>query len=713
MSSPRRFSETELKTRLRSALRSDPANEQLSVQDHYARFATTGVAAHATAVLEGLDAWPCDLYSDVSAATREQVLNWLIENARRVSWLERERRWLEQWYLERLLIVTPTPTELVAIAKTIENRTVSAESRRLYACLQELDRTSETFRSWLRHLVNSKHWSDVITSAAGALEETTERSARSEILIILVDAHLQRGRTSTTLPNDGEQALHLLFAVRREGLWETPFDQLLERSADAALPSDLKIGRGEPTSLLADAYRGLGRAGKWFGKLLGGREAQVPYSDGVVKSAPATLTSGAVEELLARSEKHSAEFREAMKRGGGEAEAATVAGALSIGGFWTLSQIDATVLSAMTFASRDNPESFWRLREIADGAADSPGAATRLSGYVAEQQVAVDLAREGHVVEFPNGPAEPGWDLLVDGHPVQVKCSMDADYVLEHFETYPDIPVVVNAELAEQLGDHPMILVDAALSHAEVASMTDESIEALAGFADADDLLPIPFLSVAFATFRNFGDLDAGRIDRGTFAERVGVDAAARTVGGGAGSILGGALGSVLGPVGAVVGASIGGFVGSVAGGTGADAINHDERCDARDAVVAQLWEFATWFLDVPLRGRVAALKERHHAVSAWAHDSPHNATPTCVATFFTATKEMLDRATALEAWIAEHRDGDDFARAHAGWVALREAPAFFHPEMKQRLAQVQEAMRCYTQAANTGTNRVPSPANE
>lgn len=709
------FTESDLKKRLQAAKARGSGKEQLNVAIHFARLATTEVPESPYAMLVGLPTWPCYLYGGVGTATREETLRWLIANAGKLSFpesfLEKGHHWLEQWHLELLRFVMPSSTELAKIAKAFESRKLSPHSKRLYARLRDLDQSTAITLSWLRHLTNAEEWSDVIEFASDALPETTESGERAKIYLILIDAFLQRGWSSKTDLSDGERALHLLFEVRREGLWKKEFDDLLERAGEAALPADLKIGRGKPTSLLADVYRGFGRAGKWFGKSLGGRDAQVPYSKGVVESAPAVLASGVVEEFLSASEKHLDEFRNAMKSKGGDAEAIAVAGAFSIGGFWTLAQIDDTVLAAMTFSSAGNPESFWRLREIADTANDSQGAVIRFSGYVAEQQVAVDLAREGHVVEFPDGPAEPGYDLLVDGHPVQVKCSMDADYVMDHLNRYPDIPAVVNAELAEQFSDHPMVWVDSSLSHAEVASTTEESLNELAGFADAEDMLPIPFLSVAFAAVRNFDDLDAGRIYGGKFAKRVAVDAAARTVGGGAGSFIGGAVGSFLGPVGTVIGASLGGFIGSVASGTGADAINRDQLCDARDAVVARLGGFAAWFRETSLRARITMLEERYRAVSDWAHESTNGVAPKCVATFFTATKEMLDRAKALESWLAERQGGDDFARVHAGWVALREARAFFHPELKNRLAHVQEAMRSYTQVANPGTEGLPSPA--
>ncbi|MFX4385257.1 glycine zipper family protein, partial [Acinetobacter baumannii] len=77
-----------------------------------------------------------------------------------------------------------------------------------------------------------------------------------------------------------------------------------------------------------------------------------------------------------------------------------------------------------------------------------------------------------------------GYDLIVDGTPMQVKCSMDADYVLSHFDKYPDIPVIVNSELAEQLGNHPMVLVDTTLSYEAVQETTGVGLEQVSDFAD-------------------------------------------------------------------------------------------------------------------------------------------------------------------------------------------------------------------------------------
>ena len=58
----------------------------------------------------------------------------------------------------------------------------------------------------------------------------------------------------------------------------------------------------------------------------------------------------------------------------------------------------------------------------------------RLTGYVAEQKAASALEAAGHHVTFAATANQPVWDLLVDGHPVQVKEGISGvkSYLLEH-----------------------------------------------------------------------------------------------------------------------------------------------------------------------------------------------------------------------------------------------------------------------------------------
>lgn len=113
--------------------------------------------------------------------------------------------------------------------------------------------------------------------------------------------------------------------------------------------------------------------------------------------------------------------------------------------------IDPKVLAAANFS---------RTLEIGDpidfaaniGALLTEGARTSLRGYTAEQIVLARFVDQGHAVELPVASNTPGYDLLIDGVPVQVKCGMSLSNLTEHFEKYPDIPVVANSELAAQVG---------------------------------------------------------------------------------------------------------------------------------------------------------------------------------------------------------------------------------------------------------------------
>lgn len=712
----KKFTEAQLSARLATAKQSASADgTPVPFAMRYAQLAFVDVPANATERLNRLTTWPVAAYENAPKELQLQVLSWLIDHGREVRSLDQRHAWWEQWQLARIALVSPTDGEAEAIGKRLEKRPGDERATKLLEILIELHPTQKLILSRQRHWSNNGQRSRVIDSALEDLELVHDVAPRRAIWILYSEALLARGKGSKDGGlSDAERAYHAMLTVEREGLSNATVEGLLQRAIHDALPTDLEAGRGQATNFVADAYRGLTRVGKWFGKQFGGRDASVPYSEGVVGSAPSLLPAGAVESWLNDSDRHVEEFKRSATGPGGDLEAAVVSGALTVGGLWTLAQIDGTVLDAMTFASAGNPDSFWRLREVAEGMEDNVGAATRLSGYVAEQQVALDLASGGHVVEFPEDSNQAGFDLIVDGSPVQVKCSLDADYVLEHFERYPDIPVVVNAELAAELGDHPMVFVDQGLTHAGVNEATDSTVEALADFGDADDLLPVPMLSLAFAAYRNFGDLEAGRIDEGTFAARTGVDAAARAIGGGTGAVIGGALGSVVGPAGTAVGAALGSFLGSVAGGTGADTINREAACDARDRVVKQLSDFARWFHAELLVPRAAALAAKRQQIATWGESaSAERWAPATVATMHAAAVEAEGRAAGLSAWVKSRLDSDDFDRANAGWVALREANHFIHPRLKIRLAQVKSAMDAYQAIANPGAagNAAPSRA--
>jgi hypothetical protein len=125
-----------------------------------------------------------------------------------------------------------------------------------------------------------------------------------------------------------------------------------------------------------------------------------------------------------------------------------------------LSGIDPEVIKAADFSYGDTLDGPFVFADFAEEVLDlSPrsiiGHEANLTGYTAERLAASKLTENGHVVSFPDSPSEPGYDLLVDGVQFQVKCIQpDNIHILEtHFDKYPDIPVIVNSEIAEVIAD--------------------------------------------------------------------------------------------------------------------------------------------------------------------------------------------------------------------------------------------------------------------
>ena len=84
---------------------------------------------------------------------------------------------------------------------------------------------------------------------------------------------------------------------------------------------------------------------------------------------------------------------------------------------------------------------------------ESLGDINQLKGYVAERLIAQELQSQGYEVEFPESSNQAGYDLLINNEPFQVKCGESPSLVQDHFEKYPDIPVLVNEELGEYFLD--------------------------------------------------------------------------------------------------------------------------------------------------------------------------------------------------------------------------------------------------------------------
>lgn len=168
-------------------------------------------------------------------------------------------------------------------------------------------------------------------------------------------------------------------------------------------------------------------------------------------------------------------------------------------------------------------------------------------------------------MEFPAEPNQPGYDLLVDGKPFQVKTTVNPELIGEHLDRHPDVPVITNVENKAYAAERAGVYVDHALSHAQTKEDVVNTIHAL-DHIDAFSI-HLPIITMLVSSVREGGLLLRGDTDPATAAKHVLMDAAG--VGGGAavGKMLAAAaIGSATGPAGAAIGGAIGAILGGVFG---------------------------------------------------------------------------------------------------------------------------------------------------
>lgn len=280
-----------------------------------------------------------------------------------------------------------------------------------------------------------------------------------------------------------------------------------------------------------------------------------------------------------------------------------------------IAMMDDRVLEAMDFSSRLDLDTFNELSSyvrdhfLSGSEASVAGAAERLQGYTAEQMVAAHLAAQGHVVEFPDTPNQEGWDLLVDGHPVQVKCTLDPGLVKEHLEKFPDIPVIVNAELGHYFADNSHVIVDKDLLHSQVAEHVQSTVDGVHALDTVH--FHVPVVTLALSTVREGVLWAAGRITLPEAAKRVGTDVALAGGGGFAGGKLGAVLGGMfLGPVGAGIGAVAGAVAGFVLGKKAARGVRMAPYEEAKRRLNEALFA-AVQVVPEAIESRIAALRSK------------------------------------------------------------------------------------------------------
>lgn len=209
-------------------------------------------------------------------------------------------------------------------------------------------------------------------------------------------------------------------------------------------------------------------------------------------------------------------------------------GALTFGDLlYDWMRIEPHVLEAIDFVRVGDLADIFTFARHADGIqalshASHFGNVTQLQGYVAERVAAGMLRAQGAEVEIPASASQPGYDLIVNGQPCQIKCLDDPSGVYTHLGRYPDIPVLVNEELAPQFAENGRVMALPGLNHDQVRESTESSLGAGADLLDFE----IPLISSALQAGRNAIALARKHTDWRAAAENFGIDSLARIAGG-------------------------------------------------------------------------------------------------------------------------------------------------------------------------------------
>lgn len=269
-----------------------------------------------------------------------------------------------------------------------------------------------------------------------------------------------------------------------------------------------------------------------------------------IQQFPARSTEDRIGDLLFDSNQASTGLGEALATGG--LYFADIV--------YTAASIEPAVVAAADFSREADIDylvsfgAFAERHEALAGAART-GFESNLQGYVAEQIVATRLVEQGHQVSFPEAANNAGFDLLIDGDPFQVKCLASAAGLAEHFERFPDIPVIANAELASHYTDLPedwsdRIFFIEGYDRETTLELVQSSLDAGAGLDDFD----VPIFAAAVTAARNIHGWWRGSISLSEVPWETGVDVAIAGSLATAGGFAGGALGLLLfGPAGALI----------------------------------------------------------------------------------------------------------------------------------------------------------------
>jgi hypothetical protein len=114
---------------------------------------------------------------------------------------------------------------------------------------------------------------------------------------------------------------------------------------------------------------------------------------------------------------------------------------------------------------------------------------------------------------------------------MQVKCTTSESYIQQHLNNHPDIPVIINSEMAEYFKDHPNVIIDYDLSHETVQTVLADSVTYLDQFGSMQESVLTPFLALFVSSKRHYHLYEYGGYEAKDAALHTIVDTSAKVSG--------------------------------------------------------------------------------------------------------------------------------------------------------------------------------------
>ncbi|MCP8616377.1 hypothetical protein [Salirhabdus salicampi] len=262
--------------------------------------------------------------------------------------------------------------------------------------------------------------------------------------------------------------------------------------------------------------------------------------------------------------------------------------------FYDYLMVNPDVIDAINFARAEDLANFFSFQQFAEGFDfENVGELSRLKGYTAENLVALELQGKGHDISFPETSNQEGFDLIVDGQPFQVKCLSEPSGVYEHFQKYPDIPVIANKELMETLDDHPLVY-GTEVSNQLVIETTNNSLKHAAELGKLD----IPIITMAVSSLSNGYKIIADGLEVRLASLNIVNETVSRSVAAFAGKGIGVVIGPAFGPAGLVVMPMFLGLAGAFNGGKITSQVKKLYTRKERELVLNNLYDLVNKVLE-------------------------------------------------------------------------------------------------------------------